>query len=320
VIGRVRELEIESHSLPLLFLRGGYGHFAPLSMAVNDAAFSEHLRIVDLARGEMDQAAAALDCQVVAMSIVGHELVLLASAGRPDDPTWSTAGQCYPAIAPIGFNIMAWQEPDQIESWLSGVESVRQRQTYLRRLEQARQRGYSVMMESPHRSHLTQMVGQHRLPSTYAEMSAEQRQTVAGLPIDPLDFSAEQACEVRRIYVPVFGVNGTAPISLGVRLTHPLDSPQRFKCFVRHMQEVSDRVTESIGGRKSDEGLSASPLSPRRERIPRESDRAGRTHESAGAPGRLITGAGGPSPPAWPFRVAVDRPWPGWPNALCHLA
>ena len=248
VIGRVRELEIESHSLPLLFFRGGYGRFAPLSMAANDVAFSEHLRIVDLARGEMDQAAAALDCQVVAMSIVGHELVLLASAGGLDDPTWATVGQRYPAVAPIGSNIMAWQEPDQIGSWLSGVESSQQRRTYLRRLEQARQRGYSVMMDSPYRSRLTEMAGQHRLPGTYAEMSAEQRKTLAGLPIDPLDFSAAQAHKVRFIYVPVFGVDGTAPISLGVRLTHSLDSPQQLKCYVRHMQEVSDRVTESIGG------------------------------------------------------------------------
>jgi hypothetical protein len=105
------------------------------------------------------------------------------------------------------------------------------------------------MMDSPHRSRLTEMAGQHRLPGTYAEMSAEQRKTLAGLPIDPLDFSAEQAHKVRFIYVPVFGVDGTAPISLGVRLTHSLDSPQQLKCYVRHMQEVSDRVTESIGGR-----------------------------------------------------------------------
>jgi Flavin reductase like domain len=172
-----------------------------------------------------------------------------ASAGGLDDPTWATVGQRYPAVAPIGSNIMAWQEPGQIGSWLSGVESSRQRRTYLRRLEQARQRGYSVMMDSPHRSRLTEMAGQHLLPGTYAEMSAEQRKTLAGLPIDPLDFSAEQAHKVRFIYVPVFGADGTAPISLGVRLAHSLDSPQQLKCYVRHMQEVSDRVTESIGGR-----------------------------------------------------------------------
>jgi hypothetical protein len=54
---------------------------------------------------------------------------------------------------------------------------------------------------------------------------------------------------VRFIYVPVFGVDGTAPISLGVRLTQPLNSQEQLKCYVRHMQEVSGRVTESIGGR-----------------------------------------------------------------------
>ena len=249
VLGQVRELALASDALPLLFFRGGYGRFAPLSMASNDDAFSEHLRIVDAARSEMDQIAAALDGQVVAMSVVGDELVILASAGRFDpERAWSIVGTRYPAVAPIGAQVIAWQEPHQVELWLDRVKSQEARELYRLRLEQTRNRGYSVMMEGPQMSKLTHMVAHQHLPRRYEDMSADQRETLATLPLDPLHFSVEQARDVQRIYVPVFGSNGAASIALGLRLARPVENLHQLTHYVEQMQKAAHRVTDALGG------------------------------------------------------------------------
>ncbi len=63
VIGRVEGLEIEAGGTPLLFSRGGYGSFSPLSLAAGDADLLDHLRLVDLARPEMEALANRFDTE-----------------------------------------------------------------------------------------------------------------------------------------------------------------------------------------------------------------------------------------------------------------
>jgi flavin reductase (DIM6/NTAB) family NADH-FMN oxidoreductase RutF/DNA-binding IclR family transcriptional regulator len=249
-IGRVRELDIESKSLPLLFFRGGYGQFTPLTMAMNDADLSEHLRIVDLARTEMESAAAELDGQVVAIDVVGDALVLLASAGRLDPATtWSMVGQRVPAVPPIGTPVVAWQHEDRIAHWLNKLELDDVRKEYRQRLAETRQRGYSVMVTGPELTSFTEMLDSRRLPAVYEKMTDQQRSAIAGLPLDPAHFSPEQAGSVRRIYVPVFGPDGTAQIALGVRLIKPLESAEELADCVDRMQQAARTVTTAIGGR-----------------------------------------------------------------------
>ncbi|TDD78011.1 flavin reductase [Actinomadura rubrisoli] len=70
VIGRVRELDVGSPSLPLLFFQGGYGRFAPLSLVASSGrgALIEQLREVDLVRAEMEKLASDLSARCIATS------------------------------------------------------------------------------------------------------------------------------------------------------------------------------------------------------------------------------------------------------------
>src|SRR5882724_10697137 len=83
VVGLVRDLQIESAGLPLLFFQGGYGRFSPLSMSAPDplGAISEQLRYAEMARPEMERMAAELSARCIATARVDDEIVVAASAG-----------------------------------------------------------------------------------------------------------------------------------------------------------------------------------------------------------------------------------------------
>jgi hypothetical protein len=73
VLGRVREMEIEHPSVPLVFFQGGYGRFDAGSGVAGDRSgdLAEHLREADVARGEMEAVANLLDAECVAAAQVG---------------------------------------------------------------------------------------------------------------------------------------------------------------------------------------------------------------------------------------------------------
>jgi flavin reductase (DIM6/NTAB) family NADH-FMN oxidoreductase RutF/DNA-binding IclR family transcriptional regulator len=247
VLGRVRDLGMGGDALPLLFFRGGYGRFAPMSMAANDGYLSEQLRIVDLARAEMETAAAELDGQVAAWSIVGDSLVLVARAGDlADETAWSAVGQRVPLVPPIGTPLMAWQHDDRIEAWLGRVDDPATRELYRMRLTQARDRGYSVMLDGPHLADMTDMINNHRLPGDHEGLNEEQRATLRVLPFDPLDFSEADAPRVRTVNLPVIGSDGTAPVCLGIRLAQPLRGPAELRECVARMRAVTEQVSHAL--------------------------------------------------------------------------
>jgi len=105
------------------------------------------------------------------------------------------------------------------------------------------------MVTGPELTSFTEMLDSRRLPAVYEKMTDQQRSAIAGLPLDPAHFSPEQAGSVRRIYVPVFGPDGTAQIALGVRLIKPLESAEELADCVDRMQQAARTVTTAIGGR-----------------------------------------------------------------------
>ena len=85
VLGLVRDLQIESSRLPLLFFEGGYGAFAPHSLAAPNTRgdLTEQLRSVDRIRPELERLADGLSARCIATARVDDDLVVLASAGSP---------------------------------------------------------------------------------------------------------------------------------------------------------------------------------------------------------------------------------------------
>src|SRR4051794_5380909 len=103
VIGRVRELDIGTPALPLVFFQGGYGRFTSLSIAAWESDLGVQMRSADLARPHMEALADELDVECVACAGRGEDVVLVARAGPLRSAGWRTAaGQRIPFVPPLG--------------------------------------------------------------------------------------------------------------------------------------------------------------------------------------------------------------------------
>jgi flavin reductase (DIM6/NTAB) family NADH-FMN oxidoreductase RutF len=109
VIGRVRELDIGTPALPLVFFQGGYGRFTSLSIAAWESDLGVQMRSADLARPHMEAVADELQVECVASAVVGEEMVLVARAGSLRAATLPTAvGRRIPFEPPLGTAFVAW--------------------------------------------------------------------------------------------------------------------------------------------------------------------------------------------------------------------
>jgi flavin reductase (DIM6/NTAB) family NADH-FMN oxidoreductase RutF/DNA-binding IclR family transcriptional regulator len=251
VIGRVRALDVAGASLPLLFFRGGYGRFSPLTMTAGEPDLLTHLGTVDRARPDMEAAARDLGDEVVATSMVDGDVVLLASAAPPGrSRTGSTVvGQRIPAIPPVGCMLMAWQAPHHINAWLSKRRS-EDHDDLRRRLARIRERGYSVTLDGPSVTELMKLLDRQAVP-TAEQLDPEQRRLLEQMRIDPVEFGPEHTPEVRRIYVPVFGADTAVSLVLGLRLRRGPADGAELERKVERLQHAAEAAMNRIGGRRA---------------------------------------------------------------------
>lgn len=150
VLGRVMEMGVHNPVEPLLFLRGGYGSFAPRSLAVADADLIDQLRMIDSVRPMMDALAAEYRTEVSASCVVRNEVVLAAASGRPRRGDLAQVGRRVPFRAPFGSVFVAWGGEELRRHWLRAAgptsDDVRRRFEEIPGL--VRGRGYGLTL--PH--------------------------------------------------------------------------------------------------------------------------------------------------------------------------
>jgi flavin reductase (DIM6/NTAB) family NADH-FMN oxidoreductase RutF len=207
VIGRVRELDIENASLPLLFYQGGYGRFAPHSLAAGNPTglLTEQLRRVDLARPEMERIGAEIPgVRCTAITMHDEELVITATAGDPEAGViGSLVGQRLAFIPPLGTAFAAWLEGDPVERWLSHVPSGSARDQERARLAAVRERGFSVSMRTEQLDAFTSALDQLAGAPEAADDTAL-RDRIQQLDHEPVELSEEIKCHLGGLTFPVF--------------------------------------------------------------------------------------------------------------------
>lgn len=150
VVGRVLDLDVETTTYPLLFFRGGYGSFTPLSLVAGDADLVDQLRYVDLARAQMEKLAAGWNTEVSAFSLIGDEIVVSASAGRSTFTAVPTrVGERVPFVPPLGSVHAAFGPDDLCERWLAHAERWAKPDQLIELTEipaRIRERGYGISL------------------------------------------------------------------------------------------------------------------------------------------------------------------------------
>jgi flavin reductase (DIM6/NTAB) family NADH-FMN oxidoreductase RutF len=250
VLGRVRELDVESPGLPLLFFQGGYGRFSPLSLAAVNrrGALTQQLRYVDLVRAEMEQVAEELSARCIATALVEGEMVVIASAGSPHTDSRATlVGQPLPFAAPMGAPFAAWMDAPAIDDWLHLVPSEQARAEQRRRLSVIRRRGFSVGLLNEARRAFAS-----RLDSVAADPRVVAHDDISGvisqLDYDPIELSPRFTRDIRVIMVPVFDRESEIAFILTVYGFPKPDARGGVDSYIERVRVVGQRATELIGG------------------------------------------------------------------------
>ena len=249
VLGRVRRLEIEEPSLPLLFFQGGYGRFTPLSLAAGNlrGTLTKQLREVDLARPEMERLATDIPgARCTAAALVDGELVVTASAGGPGATSPATlVGQRFPFMPPLGTAIAAWMDGPELESWLEHLPSDDARADQRERLAAVRDRGFSVAL-------LTE--AQRRLQATLERLAAGQQAVdsehlyaqVRALDYEPVELSPAVKANIGVIVVPVFGREGGVAMLLTVYGFPKPTAVEEVDAHIERVRRAGRRATELL--------------------------------------------------------------------------
>ena len=248
VVGRVRALDVETPALPLVFFQGGYGRFAPKSMATADASLTYELRLADLARPAMEQVTEQLGGRCNAAAVTGDEVVVVASAGQLRGRTPRLIGARTPVTPVLGTLFMAYAAAPVVDRWLAQADSDEQRADYRRRLEGVRARGYSVALRSPLHADFERMWNDGDI-TTGGALGEEARAVIRDLPYDPPDFSPERCDDLRSLHVPVFDEDGHVPLALNYYPDSQAErSPEKIQRYIDVLLGAADQVTVASGG------------------------------------------------------------------------
>ena len=255
VIGSVKDLQIESGGLPLLFFQGGYGRFSPLSMVAPDplGTIGEQLRLVEAARPEMEAVSQKYSARCLATARVDDQLVIAASAGSATRHSASTlVGQRLPFMPPTGAVFAAWNGDAEIDNWLNKTSSPSARSGFRTSLQIVRKRGYSLGLLNE---------AQRKFASTLNNLAASPgaaknhdqdlvlRELIHNLDYDPPELTAEVCESVRLISVPVFDPDGNVAFALTLYEFPKPTGAGGVNDYIEALQAVAARVTMRLGGK-----------------------------------------------------------------------
>jgi flavin reductase (DIM6/NTAB) family NADH-FMN oxidoreductase RutF/DNA-binding IclR family transcriptional regulator len=221
VVGRVHELAVQDSSYPLLFFRGGYGSFSPLSLAAGDADLIDQLRLVDLVRDHMERLARRFTTEVTAITLLRDELVLAASAGRAQIAVAPTrVGQRFPFMPPLGAAFAAWGDEALRARWIENLDDVtpaQQVEEYEHVPDRVRERGYAITLGHDSGAHLESVATRFRDgdPSVTPATLREAIKAAAAC-YNPPDIGSQESYELRSLSAPVFQDDGQVALMLTV--------------------------------------------------------------------------------------------------------
>jgi flavin reductase (DIM6/NTAB) family NADH-FMN oxidoreductase RutF/DNA-binding IclR family transcriptional regulator len=221
VVGRVQELAVTDASYPLLFFRGGYGSFSPLSLAAGDADLIDQLRLVDLVRAQMERLAQRFKTEVTAITLVRDELVLAASAGHAEIAVAPTrVGQRFPFMPPLGAVFAAWGDEALRARWIENLDDAtpaQQVEEYKRVPDRVRERGYAITLGHELVAHLESVATRFRDgDSSVTPETLRQAIKAAAACYNPADIDSQETYELRSMSAPVFQDDGQLALMLTV--------------------------------------------------------------------------------------------------------
>lgn len=249
VTGLVRALDAPGRDLPLLFFERGYGRFAPLQyVPASPSSLIRPLRLVEAARGLIEQAADEADCQIVATIGVDDLIIHVAAFGGSTLQPSSIVGRRLPLAPPLGSLLVMDAPESEREAWFarsSRAQEPGDREALERQLDLTRRQGWVVSRRSPRHDELDVVL---EAIAHEAHTPGQVRELLRIL--DELRDAYEQGPDagtstVRMLAVPVRDSRGDVVFQLGV---HDLDLPEDDPQLIA-VRDVLLRVADDIAKR-----------------------------------------------------------------------
>ena len=252
VVARVEDLAVHHSGYPLLFFRGGYGSFQPLSLAAREVDLIDQLRLVDLVRPHMDELAHRFDTEVGASALVGNELVLAATSGRvPGAVTPTRVGQRIPFTPPLGSVFAAWGSDELREKWFGQAPSslsAAERDEHFRTPDRVRERGFALAMGHAEVAEVERnwTLLNEGDPTIHRQALLDDLKTVSRR-FNPRHLPSEGYVDVRTVAGPIFHPNGTVAFSLSLWAPPRPISLSELDEYVEALTATCAEATEAIG-------------------------------------------------------------------------
>jgi flavin reductase (DIM6/NTAB) family NADH-FMN oxidoreductase RutF/DNA-binding IclR family transcriptional regulator len=251
VIGKVRELDVGSTALPLVFFQGGYGRFSSLSLAAWESDLVLQMRSADLARPHMEELAQELEVESVASAVVGSDMVLVARAGPLRSTSLPTAvGQRIPFEPPLGTAFVAWAPASAQAAWFERLgrdAPTGTREALERTLAEVRERGYSIARGHRWHSQAAEVLSRDHPDLHRDETSMEMHRLIATLPPD-YESPMTSADDVRTVSTPVFGPAGVVVLVLSVTVAGRRSFAADLGFTVERLRAAAAAVTKALDG------------------------------------------------------------------------
>lgn len=249
VTGRVLEMDIVGSGLPLLFFQGGYGRFAPASMGADQekGLTLAQLRVVDMARPEMERLADSLRARCIATVRASDELIVAASAGQAQrGGTTTLVGQRLPFAPPTGAVFGAWLSDRERDLWIRSRALGERHAGAKAALDAVRRRGFSVGLLNDAQRAFSQRLA--ALVDGKAEF-ADLEDLLDALAYDPPELSTEACRAVRVISAPVFDDEGQVALALTLHDFPKPEAREGVSAYIEHLVASAASVTDALGGR-----------------------------------------------------------------------
>ncbi|MFI5909335.1 flavin reductase [Dactylosporangium sp. NPDC051541] len=218
-IAEVKHLDTASTELPLLFFRGGYGSFTPLTLTAYDPDMSlarplRHFELIRSIAQELPDS--GLRCLVTAP--VSDSVVVI---GQLDPPSASSSAQPTTLVGqrlpfrPHGPSIFeAWAPEREQAAWVAKFAPDSQ-EAETQALARIRDRGFSIGLGSE--GHRRFAAALERLAAEPGTVPNEELDAlVASLDYEPADLSDEVLTQARVISAPVFDNAGHPVLAMTV--------------------------------------------------------------------------------------------------------
>jgi flavin reductase (DIM6/NTAB) family NADH-FMN oxidoreductase RutF/DNA-binding IclR family transcriptional regulator len=256
VLGSVNALDVDRRDSPLIFFQGGYGRFASTSLtAPAEADLFQPLRLVDQARGEMNEIANDLGVECCASTRIGNQLVLIGSSmahGLQTAPH-TRMGQRMPFMPPLALPLIAWHDSASIAKWVDSAPDVLDRGQLTAAVQRVRERGWSLVLRSREQIRFERAVADLPLHNATKEQTEELTDATASLKLEgyePVSIDPRKNYCVRIITAPVFDPNGNVALILSLyQMPHELSGVETNR-YRERLVQGANTVTAALGGNR----------------------------------------------------------------------